>query len=321
MISCNGLMAQTQINEVNPTGKVGIGTLTPSESLEVQGKTMLHGELEVTDPATYKDDVTVQKKLKVDQDVKILGESVFEGDAKAKSDLKILGETKMKGDAFVDGSFKFKGLADPLSVDDKYLKINSNGLVGAAEAKDFLFDLYEPQPCLTNDLGNQVAIWSSSSGTPSYGILYTGRPCGARVGINHSNPNAELHLVGNADLMGVVGIGIPHNTGAQLDIKAVGNSGLCVRHDHSSDYSYAIKSVINRDNTKALAVSDSRNGADVFLVYGDGRIQTVINTDNTKALSVKDSRDGADVFRVYGDARKTLAFMLLQCLFNSGIFL
>ncbi len=267
LISTGTVLSQTQTNEINSTGKVGIGTMSPTETLEVNGTTKIDGEMIV------KDSVTVDKNMTIKQDVKVKGTGTFTGLLKAKSDLKILGTTKMKGNAFVEGTFKFKGLADPAATDDRFLIINNNGKAKSLEKAGILANLYAPSPCLALPSGGIGAIWQQGS-NPTYGILYTGDPCEARVGIGISTPGANLHNTGTTRLDGVVGFGVAQNLAAQVFVEPTDPSrvGLCLRMENPNDFNYGFKALTNNDKLKALAVNRTDTGKDVFRVMGDGLV-------------------------------------------------
>lgn len=60
-------LAQTQTNQLSPTGKVGIGTTSPSKELEVQGTTKLSGNTTITK------DLEVGQALTVTGSLSLLG--------------------------------------------------------------------------------------------------------------------------------------------------------------------------------------------------------------------------------------------------------
>ncbi len=245
--------SQVQNNEINSTGKVGINTTTPHCEFEVVGHSLLEGKVEVTDTTTLKEAVKAEKELTVEGQLNVIGISTFSGDVIANADVYL------------------KHIADPTSTSSKLVLMDNTGLLKSGEAKDFLTDLYEPTPCFVDDDGNVPAYWASVP-TTAYGILHTGN-CDARVGINVPNPTVSLDVLGSTELIGTVGIGKESISGVQLDVQVNDRIGICIRHNHSSDYSYAQKIIIDRDNTKAIGVNDSRNDEDVFRVYGDGRIE------------------------------------------------
>ena len=75
-------------NTLPTSGNVGIGTTNPTTELEVIGNTNLSGTVTIDSAVTVRDSATFQKKLTVNQDLKIKGTSVFIDDARFKSELK-----------------------------------------------------------------------------------------------------------------------------------------------------------------------------------------------------------------------------------------
>lgn len=199
MISHQNILTQ---NTLPTSGNVGIGTMTPNAELEVNGKADIIGSVKM------RDSVVIEKRLTVDQDVLIKGESVFVGNAKAKEDFKVLGITKMKGDAFVEGAFKFKGLENLMTVDDRFLMIKPNGKTIAVE-KGGLSDFIQLEAygydCKFSGTNQPITAYWKSTPSMNYGILSTGAGCPAKVGIGTDNPLAQL------DVRGFVGIGFPSN--------------------------------------------------------------------------------------------------------------
>ncbi len=216
---CSVSYGQIQSNEIQSTGRVGIGTTTPTEALEVEGKTKLEGELQVRDSAIVDGDVRVGQKLKVDQDIKVTGTSVFTGEVKARSDLKVLGEarlksdlkvdgtSKLKGDVVVEGTFKLKDFADSTAFDDRFLIVNSNGKTKVVEKAGLISTVYQPALCLALADGTIPAYWSMRS-TPSHGVLYTGfGGCEGRVGIGTDTPEADLDVRGTVNVSNRLKVG------------------------------------------------------------------------------------------------------------------
>ncbi|MBX2959016.1 MAG: hypothetical protein KF732_03575 [Flavobacteriales bacterium] len=106
MLSTTALFSQT-VNMLSDTGNVGVGTTSPSTKLEVIGDTKLDGRLEIINEVSIKDSLKVDKKLTVEQDVKIKGQSVFDGEGKFKTDLRVLGTARMKEKLVVDSAANF----------------------------------------------------------------------------------------------------------------------------------------------------------------------------------------------------------------------
>jgi len=195
-------LAQNNILPVN--GDIGIGTLTPSAKLDVNGKMI------VDSLVIFKDSLYVKKKLVVDQNLKIKGESVFDDNGKFKSELKVLGvarmkdklvidgTTRMNGDAKVFGDLKLLNLSAATSP-NYFLTVTSSGKVKSFDKSGLVDAIYNfPAPCLADENGNVHANWMQKL-NPGYGILYTGIgpvSCHTRVGIGTDAPQARLDVRG-----------------------------------------------------------------------------------------------------------------------------
>src|SRR5690606_25085486 len=279
-------------NTLPTSGNVGIGTTNPTTELEVIGNTNLSGTVTIDSAVTVRDSATFQKKLTVNQDLKIKGTSVFIDDARFKSELKVLGVAKMKdklvvdgltrmnGDANVFGNFRIKSLADSTTTADRWLTINSNGKVSSLDNEEFLKTIYSlPQPCITiPNAPLPTPVWSATSG-----VLFTGTPCPAKVGIGTDNPNATLDVRGTGYFTSFFGINsIPTNQ-YQLHVKnSVGTTaGIYLNTNHPQNWpnvKYGFQNAVNNPNTIAYSVTDATTNQDVFVVMGDGK--TGIGTAN-----------------------------------------
>jgi len=196
-------LAFGQTNTIPTNGNVGIGTLTPSAKLDV------NGQMIVDSLVILKDSLYVQKKMEVEQDMKIKGKSVFNQDGKFKSDLTVVGVarmkdnliidglTKMNGDAKIFGDLKIKGLEDLSITEDRILLLRPSGKV-IPVSNTFFND----KPCSFSVGGpGQQPIVSSVWATKlnlGYGIIHTGAGLceKTRVGIGTEDPEAELDVRG-----------------------------------------------------------------------------------------------------------------------------
>ncbi|MDF1675208.1 MAG: hypothetical protein P1U44_05765 [Vicingaceae bacterium] len=282
-------------NTLPTSGNVGIGTTNPTTELEVIGNTNLSGTVTIDSAVTVRDSATFQKKLTVNQDLKIKGTSVFIDDARFKSELKVLGVAKMKdklvvdgltrmnGDAHVFGNFRIKSLADSTTTADRWLTINPNGKVSSLDNEEFLKTIYSfPQPCITiPNAPLPTPIWSATSG-----ILFTGTPCPAKVGIGTDNPNATLDVRGTGYFTSYFGINTVPTNQYQLHVNnSVGTTaGIYLNNNHPQNWpnvKYGFQNVVNNPNTIAYSVTDATTNQDVFVVMGDGK--TGIGTTNLSA--------------------------------------
>ena len=266
-----------QTNTIPVNGNVGIGTLTPSAKLDVNGRMV------VDSLVILKDSVYVQKKMEVEEDMKIKGTSVFVDDGKFKSELKVLGVAKMKSDMVVDGltkmngdakvfgDLKIKSLENPSILDNRFLTIQPNGLVTGANIGELL-NANDQKTCVPGGSGNILSKWTKKPNAP-YGILYTGVGCPTRVGIGTQNPQAPLHVVGRG-LFGSV---------------EAGASGVKVVAP-------------NTNVLKSYSIVNSVTNQDVFKVMSDGALNiTTDASQSIKSMTVTDLLSGDDVYRVMSD--------------------
>lgn len=273
---CFASLAYAQ-NTLPTSGNVGIGTTSPSSSLDVKGETTVETLIAKDSsifekPVIIKDSLNVESKMTVEQDVKIKGQTVFVDDAKAKSNFKVLGTTIMKGDAKVEGDFKFIGLEDQSATDERFLMIKPNGKAVSMEKGGFMADLVNNNPC-KGDPANATPDWVNEPG-----VIWTGDVCApAKVGIGTSSPDANIHVVGTGHFGGTVGIGTPNDNNNRLTIIQGNpqNNGLVVNSSSSSTSTFTgigIQSIVNNPNRIALAVTDENTNKDVFRVMGNGLI-------------------------------------------------
>jgi len=94
--------SQTATNMVSDTGKVGVGTLFPSEKLQVCGKVMIDSA------TTIKDSLTVQKDVVIEGNAIVSG-SIGVGTTAPAEKLDIIGNAKISGDLKIGGNFTFAG--------------------------------------------------------------------------------------------------------------------------------------------------------------------------------------------------------------------
>ena len=71
---------------------------------------------------------------------------------------------------------------------------------------------------------------------------------------------------------GITGIGADPHSEVKLRVNGGEKVGLCIEHNYPQDWGYGLKTIVGRNNTKALAVVNSTNNLDVFRVMGDGTI-------------------------------------------------
>lgn len=152
--------------------------------------------------------------------------------------------------------------------------------------------VYRPGSCaLFGDDQNgpvyESPIWQSISATSSYGYLVTGTDCPARVGIGTATPKYQLHVSGATYNTGIFGIGIEPDASAQLNTKTSRKVGICIDHNYAPDFGYAIKAIINNEQTKGIGIYSNIYDKDVFTVYGNGK--TVISNQTSDILTLENN--------------------------------
>jgi cytoskeletal protein CcmA (bactofilin family) len=133
-------MAYSQTNTLPPNGNVGIGTTSPTSTLQVNGTAQIDSALYVKDSVVINRSARVKDVLRVDKEV------IVKGELRAKDDFRVAGTSRLKGDVILqEGDLKIKSLADSTQSGKRLLMVNSNGKV-VSEA-DFLSIVYA-QPSL-----------------------------------------------------------------------------------------------------------------------------------------------------------------------------
>ncbi len=217
-----------------------------------------------------------KKKLLVDQDIKVLGKSVFIDDGKFKADLKVLGVgkmkdklivdglTKMNGDAKVFGDFKINSLANTILTTNRLMAINPNGKLIISSLKLAVDDMYV---CSSAN----IAPWVGANGTTTDDdILLCPNYKSVTIGGDFT--------VSGLTFLKTTGIGIAPNNQNQLNMRSVGKEAgiqlFTVPFSSTTTAKYAFKNIVTNDDINAYSVSQgtTTNSQDVFVVKGDGRV-------------------------------------------------
>lgn len=172
-------------NSLPVSGNVGIGTISPACKLEVVGNARVTG------------------KIDLDSSLIVRDSAYFEGNTKVEGNFVVSGDAEFLNSVKVEGALYNTAISD--SVNSRLVGVDRFGqLIGLNNY--YLGGLVYSNSCIpltdnnNSPLGGVIPVWSSNPGPPGqtdYGVLFTGTPCGAKVGIQTSNPLQELHVNGN----------------------------------------------------------------------------------------------------------------------------
>lgn len=289
-------------NTLPSSGNVGIGTTNPTTELDVVGNTNLGGNVTIDSSVIVKDSATFQKKLTVNQDLKIKGTSVFVDDAKFKSELKVLGTAKMKdklvvdgltrmnGDANVFGNFRIKSLADSTFSTNRLLSINPNGRI-------VLSNLTIPQD--DTFVCNYVTPWVFANGiTTDDDIALCPNFKSVTIGGNL--------IIGGITRLNTTAIGVAADNEIQLNMRSVGKEVgfrlLTIPSTATTTTKYAFQNRVTTANIIAYSVTNHSTNQDVLKILGNGNIRIEQNaSDLLKTITITDNVSGKDVFRLWSD--------------------
>jgi hypothetical protein len=226
-------------NILPTSGNVGIGTTTPETNLDVKGcsklDTVYIRETFTVDKATtLRDSVTIQKTLKIEENIEVIGDANFYG------------------------QFSLKTFNTP-STATRLLSIDQTGKVEAKSGSDLLGFLYaEPANCFVDEQGNPLPpTWYNKPGA-----LYTVpvASCPAhKVGILTANPEHTLDVNGDARIKSTLKIGtnsiylasVDQGTGTNNNIYATGD--LLIQSTAANSFN----TIINANNTGNVGIGIS----------------------------------------------------------------
>ena len=184
--------------------------------------------------------------------------------------------TKFMGDVFLD---ELKLPPTPIPPNpgppiEVFLKVDNMGKIISTDKSGLLKSIYTPPTtCLSTGTGVGLPIWASQEEL-TFGVIYTGIDCPARVGIGTNNPATSLHVVGDGYFQDNLGINIVPTTINTVSIfNPVNRTGIELNNNHPTSISlkYGIKNIVNNPNTIAYSVTDATTNQDVFVVMGDGK--------------------------------------------------
>lgn len=240
----------SQDNTLPTTGNVGVGTLSPTTRLDVNGNMKIDSSLVI------KDSLTVNKTIRVMDKVYIGGKTVMGDNAVAKQNFKVMGNANFDGNATVDGVLRLPN-TNTLSNNNltqgnfNFLLLNENGAARKGSYEDLLklvtdgvYDTNYPFPNDPLNLCNLVGYNPTWANGPNK--IYTGCP-EVNVGVRTENPRCALDVHGTT-YTNSLAVRIPPN-----EIEALAH----IRYQSSSTTSTAKLLIIENLNRKLLTLDNT----------------------------------------------------------------
>ncbi len=200
VIASSTLFAQD--NTLPTTGRVGVGTLTPSAQLDVNGNMIIDSCLLIKDSLIVNKAVRAMDRMIVEQKM------TMKGDAVVKQNFRVNGNSRVDGDLRALGNLKVEGLLKLPNTGNlsngnvnngsfDVLLLNSNGTAKKLDYTGFLEKLigaiYKPAPASKCDGGLPVSDPKWANGTNK---LFSQCPQ-VFVGIGNNAPRASLDVTRN----------------------------------------------------------------------------------------------------------------------------
>ena len=186
----------SQSNTLPPSGNVGIGTTTPTSTLQVNGSTRIDSSLVV------KDSVVIHKNARIKSDLKVEGNTVLKSDALVKNDFKVNGNTVLVNDVVIkEGNLKIKSLGDSTLPGKGILLINANGkVINGGDPQELMYSktvMSPAQPCASDMNGGIVYIAPTWEHDPQRMFLLNDNCTpDSKLGVG-VKPEAKFHVRNN----------------------------------------------------------------------------------------------------------------------------
>jgi hypothetical protein len=192
-------------NTLPNNGKVGIGTTTPTEYLEVKGNIKVDSCVIIRDSLIVEKDGHIGKDFLVEGNSIVKGEitgynglKIEEGNTKLQNNLRVEKNVKVLGNQRIDGFLRLPNLNENSGNNLDLLLVNGGGKVfksGSGFVEQLSNMLYQKECFQLPDGTYPSPTWRNKPG-----VVYVGAPCppDARVGIRTQHPDAVLQVNGNA---------------------------------------------------------------------------------------------------------------------------
>lgn len=201
----------SQDNTLPTSGNVGVGTLSPTARLDVNGNVKIDSSLVINDS------LRVNKTIRVMEKVFIGGKTVMSDDAVVKQNFKVNGNANFDSNATIDGVLRVPN-TPTLSNNNitqgnfDFLLLNENGAARKGSLEEIAARtgtiIYTPSipndPSKFCDLASYNPMWYNGPNK-----IYTSCPQ-VNVGIRTENPRSALDVLGTTFTSNLA-VGIPPN--------------------------------------------------------------------------------------------------------------
>jgi len=275
VIISSTLLAQD--NTMPATGKVGIGTLTPSARLDVNGNAIIDSCLLIKDSLTVNNNIRTMGRMFVEQKMTVKGNALVKQNIRVNGNSRIDGNQRVFGNSRVDGLLKLPNTGNLSngnvnSGNFELLVVNANGTAKKISYDDILSKIgggiYNPAPPTKCDIG----VISSPRWANGPNKLFPTCPQ-VDVGIGTDTPLHKLHVNGASYFTGTVGIGVEPNINSMIFTKSTKEIGHCIDHTSSTPFGYSFNAIVHDEQTKGFGLYSTVYNKDVFTVYSNGKIE------------------------------------------------
>jgi hypothetical protein len=144
-------------NTYPTTGNVGIGTLTPSAKLDVNGRAIIDSTLTVKDSVRFKSKLTVDDKVVFKQNAIVKGNLLrVENNARVQNNFRVDGLTKLNGNVKMPNISMVNNVSNPSL---ELLSKNENGQVKTMTKAQLIDMLYDNYDCLVDPNGKVISYY------------------------------------------------------------------------------------------------------------------------------------------------------------------